>query len=148
MLTLEFTPESKRIIAGWGKDKTGKLDRARLEWVTKMEAFMMGAAQRSFTIQAQAGGDPWPVNSDGWKIRKMQLGARNTMTNIVTGEMQRSLSSTKDSYSAKVGMSAGWAIYTQDRKDAALNREVMPDDKYVINYGKILFEGILRRMVA
>ena len=146
MLTLEFTPESKRIIDGWGADKVRKLKLCREEWTAKMEAFMLGSAERSFVLQKQMGGDPWPVNSDGWKIRKVQLGARTTKTNIATGEMQRSLSSAKDSFTARVGLTAGWAIYTQDRKDAALNREVMPADEYVINYGQKLFEGLLRKL--
>lgn len=144
MLSLEFTPESKRIIEGWGKDKVEKLKRVRLDWVSKMEAFMMGSAERSFVLQKQMGGDAWPVNSDGWKIRKVQLGARTTKTNICSGDMMRSLSSSKASFTAKVGMTAGWAIYTQNRKDAALDRPVMPDDEYVMNYGQKLFEDLLK----
>ena len=145
MLTLEFTPESKRIIESWGKDKTDKLKRVRLQWVAKMEAFMMGSAERSFVLQKQMGGDPWPVNSDGWKIRKIQLGARTTKTNILSGDMQRSLSSSKDNYTAKVGSPMGIAVYTQDRKNSALDRPFIPDDKYVINYGKKLFEDLLKQ---
>ena len=73
MVTLEFTPESKRILASWGADKAKKLKQCREEWTTKMEAFMLGSSERSFVLQKQMGGDPWPVNSVGLKIRKKQL---------------------------------------------------------------------------
>lgn len=98
-VSLELTPDSKRILREWTKDKTGEIDKVINRWLISMQSWMLKETMRAFDTGKQPGGSAWPPNVGRYKEWKASIGSHKP--GILHGSLRKSFAQNKAINKAK-----------------------------------------------
>lgn len=92
-VSLTLTPDSKRILNMWSKDKTGQVEKIIDSWLIRMLAWMLRETMKAFDDGKQPGGSTWPPNIGRYAEWKASWGSNKP--GILTGALRQSFAQSK-----------------------------------------------------
>jgi len=149
-VSLELTADSKRILATWAKDKTGKVDRIIDLWLIRILAWMLRETMQAFDKGEQPGGAPWPPNVGTYAAHKASLGKNKP--GIFSGALRRSpaqnKSINKTQKEAKIGSPLPYAPFIFYGTKTAPAFPYFPTVQHGEKYARTLFNELVRKHLA